>query len=59
MELLIPSRGGVYLFLGNRISPFHLEPEDAKGLANLHLRDARRDWAHDGNVSFRAGYDHP
>ena len=59
MEGLIPSRGVPYFFPGNRISHFHLEEEDTGGLANLHLRDAYRNWARDGNVSFRANYDRP
>ena len=41
------------------ISVFHLEFQNTQHLAPGHMRDARRDRGHDGNVSFLARYDCP
>ena len=58
MEVPVPSRGNLYLFIGDRLSIFYLEQQDTEDLADLHLRDARRDRPCDGNVSLRAHHDH-
>ena len=57
MEISLPSRGNLYLSVGNRISIFYLAQQDEKDLPDLHLCNARRDWRYDGNVSFRAHHD--
>src|SRR2546430_13960761 len=57
MEVPVPWRGNIYLCIGNWISILGLEQQDTKDLADLYLCSARRDWAHDENVSFRAHHD--
>ena len=57
MEVPVPCRGNIYLCVGNWLSISHLEQQDTKGLADLYLCSARRDWARDGNLSFRAHHD--
>src|SRR6266480_367587 len=49
----------LHLCVGNWISISYLEQQDAKDLADLYLCDARRHWAHHGNVSLRAHHDRP
>ena len=57
MEILAPSRGNRCLSVGNRISIFYLEQQDAKNLVDRDLHNARRDRRYHGNVSFRAHHD--
>src|SRR5436189_4747796 len=57
MEVSVPSRWNIHLSIGNRISVLHLEWQNTKNLADLHLCHARRDWAYDGNVSLRTHHD--
>ena len=57
MEIPVPSCRNIYLPLGNHISVFYLEQQDEKDLADLRVRNARRDRSYDGNVSFRARHD--
>jgi hypothetical protein len=59
MEAPVPGGGNIDLRVGIWIRVFYLEPQDTKDLADLHLRDARWDRAHDGNVSVRAHHDRP
>src|SRR5437773_12479434 len=59
MEVSVPGRRSIYLCVGNWISISYLEQQDAKDLADLYLCDARRHWAHHGNVSLRAHHDRP
>ncbi len=56
-KYLFPVDGNIYLPAGNRISIFYLEQQDTKDLADLHLRDARRDRPHHGDVSLRVHHD--
>ena len=58
MEISVPGRRNVYLGIGNWVPRFYLGQQDTKDLADLHLRAARRNWSHNGDVSLRAGHDH-
>lgn len=59
METPVPGGGSIYLRVGIWIRVFYLEPQDTKDLADLHLRDASRDWHDNGNVSVRAHHGRP
>ena len=59
MEAPVPGGGNIYLRAGIWIRVFDLEPRDTKDLADLHLRNAPRDWANDGNVSLCPHHDRP
>ena len=57
MEVYVPSRGNRCLSVGNGLSIFYLEQQNAEDLVDWHLCNARRDWPHHGDVPVCVRYD--
>ena len=52
MEIPVSGCWHFDLLPGNDVPVFYLEPQDAKNLVDLHLRNAPWNWHYDGNASF-------